>query len=161
MTRPSSNPGYFYYDHDIPYEWRIRTITFYTSHQYIRRGDDFVRIDVPDDMKVSTFADQLLFAPRYSEANVAMATGEEAEEFVAAILKMVRSHNRHSCADDVLLINHGESIRIFKKSTVLYGCPAHVICAYAGRPGHTTARSTREGPCWPPRQTTSLRAARS
>jgi prolyl oligopeptidase PreP (S9A serine peptidase family) len=137
MTRPSSNPGYFYYDHDIPYEWRIRTITFYTSHQYIRRGDDFVRIDVPDDMKVSTFADQLLFAPRYSPANVTMAAGEEAEEFATAILKMAWSHNRHACAEDVLLMNHGEKYTyffLFEKNKIkrehclplwrwLYGCP--------------------------------------
>lgn len=66
--------GYAYFDHGIHYEWRVRTITFYASHQYLKVQDneEFVKIDVPDDMRVSTYADQLLFSPRYVRMNGAI-----------------------------------------------------------------------------------------
>lgn len=48
------------HDHGYTYELIQRGMTFFTSEDYVRRGDQWVRIDKPDDATVGTFADQLL-----------------------------------------------------------------------------------------------------
>ena len=49
------------YDHGIRYEMISRSPTFFTSETRVRRGDDWIKIETPDDVRVGTFADQLLF----------------------------------------------------------------------------------------------------
>mmetsp|Transcript_15299 Transcript_15299/g.20101 ORF Transcript_15299/g.20101 Transcript_15299/m.20101 type:complete len:762 (-) Transcript_15299:986-3271(-) len=56
--------GYYYRDHDSYYEYYSRAITFYTSEHFFRIGSDLVKLLVPEDVEVETFADQLLFSLR-------------------------------------------------------------------------------------------------
>ena len=44
------------------YEWRVRSMTFYTSEHFLRAlpDRDFVKLPVPQDAEVQTFADQLI-----------------------------------------------------------------------------------------------------
>ena len=48
------------HDHGRIYEFVRRRITFFTNEVYIRRGDEWVRIDKPDDARLDTFGDQIL-----------------------------------------------------------------------------------------------------
>ena len=48
------------HDHGYTYEFIRRGVTFYTSEEYLRRGDEWVKINKPADAMVGTFADQLL-----------------------------------------------------------------------------------------------------
>jgi prolyl oligopeptidase len=46
------------------HEFIVRAPTFFTDETFIRRGDDWVRIDKPDDAQVSVFGDYLLLRLR-------------------------------------------------------------------------------------------------
>src|SRR5262245_52941147 len=48
------------HDHGFIYEFVRRRATFFTNQVYIRHGDEWVRIDKPDDARVDTFGDQIL-----------------------------------------------------------------------------------------------------
>ena len=52
------------HDHGRIYELLRRRATFFTSEVYVRRGDEWVRIDKPDDARLDTFADQILLRLR-------------------------------------------------------------------------------------------------
>jgi prolyl oligopeptidase len=52
------------HDHGYTYEFVHRGVTFFTSEQFIRRGDEWVKIEKPDDATASTFRDQLLLRLR-------------------------------------------------------------------------------------------------
>ena len=52
------------HDHGHTYELVTRAPTFFTSQDYVRRGDQWVKIDKPDDATVGTFDDQLLLRLR-------------------------------------------------------------------------------------------------
>jgi prolyl oligopeptidase len=52
------------HDHGHTYELIHRGKTFFTSEVFLRRGDQWVKIDKPDDATVRTFDDQLLLRPR-------------------------------------------------------------------------------------------------
>jgi prolyl oligopeptidase len=52
------------HDHGHTYEFITRGTTFFTSQDFVRRGDQWVKIDKPDDAIVSTFEDQLLLRLR-------------------------------------------------------------------------------------------------
>jgi prolyl oligopeptidase len=52
------------HDHGYTYEFIRRGVTFFTSEEYLRRGDEWVKINKPADATVSTFADQLLLRLR-------------------------------------------------------------------------------------------------
>ena len=52
------------HDHGRTYEFITRGTTFFTSQDFVRRGDQWVKIDKPDDAIVSTFDDQLLLRLR-------------------------------------------------------------------------------------------------
>lgn len=49
------------HDHGHVYEFIAQGKTFFTSVDRLRRGDQWVRIDKPDDARVSTFAENILF----------------------------------------------------------------------------------------------------
>ena len=51
-------------DHGRKYEFITRAITFFTVENFVRRGDDWVRIDKPPDVQVATFGEHLLLRPR-------------------------------------------------------------------------------------------------
>jgi prolyl oligopeptidase len=57
------------HDHGRTYEFINRGLTFFTSYDYVRRGDQWVKIDKPDDATVNTYEDQLLLRLR-SDWNV-------------------------------------------------------------------------------------------
>lgn len=52
------------HDHGRTYEFIRRGVTFFTSEDYVRRGDQWVKIDKPADATVDTFEDQLLLRLR-------------------------------------------------------------------------------------------------
>lgn len=52
------------HDHGFTYELIGRAKTFFTSEDYVRRGEEWVKINKPDDARLSTFADQLLLRLR-------------------------------------------------------------------------------------------------
>lgn len=52
------------HDHGRIYEFIRHRKTFFTSQVYIRRGDEWIRIDKPDDAGLDTFGDQLLLRLR-------------------------------------------------------------------------------------------------
>jgi prolyl oligopeptidase len=52
------------HDHGHTYEFIHRGTSFFTSEQFIRRGDDWVKIAKPADAIASTFEDQLLLRLR-------------------------------------------------------------------------------------------------
>ena len=52
------------HDHGRTYEFIRRGVTFFTSEDFIRRGDAWTRIAKPDDATVGTFEDQLLLRLR-------------------------------------------------------------------------------------------------
>jgi prolyl oligopeptidase len=52
------------HDHGRIYEFIRHRKTFFTNEVYIRRGDEWVQIDKPDDAELDTFGDQLLLCPR-------------------------------------------------------------------------------------------------
>jgi prolyl oligopeptidase len=52
------------HDHGHIYEFIHRGKTFFTDDTYLRQGDDWVKIDKPDDAHVGTFDDQVLFQLR-------------------------------------------------------------------------------------------------
>jgi prolyl oligopeptidase len=52
------------HDHGRTYEFIQRSVTFFTDQEFVRRGDEWTRIDKPDDAAVSTFEDQLLLKLR-------------------------------------------------------------------------------------------------
>jgi prolyl oligopeptidase len=52
------------HDHGITYEFIERAVTFFTNEQLVRRGDQWVKIDKPEDATVSTYADQILISLR-------------------------------------------------------------------------------------------------
>jgi prolyl oligopeptidase len=53
-----------YVDHGEHYEFIERATTFFTDETFVRRGNEFVRIDKPMDVELSTFGKHLLFRPR-------------------------------------------------------------------------------------------------
>ncbi len=52
------------HDHGHTYEFITRGTTFFTSQDFIRRGEQWMKIEKPDDAMVSTFEDQLLLRLR-------------------------------------------------------------------------------------------------
>ncbi len=52
------------HDHGRTYEFIQRGVTFFTSEEFLRRGDQWVKIDKPDDATVGTFEDELLLRLR-------------------------------------------------------------------------------------------------
>ncbi len=52
------------HDHGRIYELISRGMTFFTNELWIRRGDEWVRIDKPADARVETFTDQILLRLR-------------------------------------------------------------------------------------------------
>jgi len=56
--------AYVNHDRGRTYEWLGRAMTFYSNETRLRRGDDWVKIEKPDDAEVSTFADHLLLTLR-------------------------------------------------------------------------------------------------
>jgi prolyl oligopeptidase len=52
------------HDHGRIYEFIRHRKTFFTNQVYIRRGDEWVKIDKPDDAELDTFGDQLLLCTR-------------------------------------------------------------------------------------------------
>jgi len=52
------------HDHGRTYEFASRAVTFFTSEEFLRQGDQWTRIDKPADAVVSTFEDQLLLRLR-------------------------------------------------------------------------------------------------
>ena len=52
------------HDHGRIYEFIRHRKTFFTNEVYIRRGDEWVSIDKPDDARVDTFGDQILLRLR-------------------------------------------------------------------------------------------------
>jgi prolyl oligopeptidase len=53
-------------DHDRgeTYEWLMRAMTFYSNETFLRRNDDWVKIEKPDDAEISTFGKHLLITLR-------------------------------------------------------------------------------------------------
>src|SRR5690606_6810544 len=47
-------------DHGIRYEFASTAPTFFTSKVWLRRGDEWLALDKPDDAELSTFGAQLL-----------------------------------------------------------------------------------------------------
>ena len=56
--------GYVDHDHGHTYEWIWRAITSLRNEYFLRKGDEWVRIDKPDDARLSTFFDQILIQLR-------------------------------------------------------------------------------------------------
>ena len=56
--------AYVAHDHGHTYEFINRGVTFFTSEDYIRRGEQWVHIDKPADATVGSFADQILLRLR-------------------------------------------------------------------------------------------------
>jgi prolyl oligopeptidase len=52
------------HDHGRTYEMIRRGVTFFTSENYVRRGDQWLKLPVPDDVIVGTFEDQVLLRLR-------------------------------------------------------------------------------------------------
>jgi prolyl oligopeptidase len=52
------------HDHGQVYEFITRGVTFFTSLDYVRQGDQWTKIEKPDDAIVGTFGDQLLLRLR-------------------------------------------------------------------------------------------------
>ncbi len=52
------------HDHGRIYEFVWRRITFFTNKVYIRLGDEWAKIDKPDDAQLDTFGDQILLRLR-------------------------------------------------------------------------------------------------
>jgi prolyl oligopeptidase len=52
------------HDHGRTYELIHRGLTFFTSDEYVRRGEKWVKLDKPADATVGTFEDQLLLRLR-------------------------------------------------------------------------------------------------
>jgi prolyl oligopeptidase len=52
------------HDHGITYEFIRRGVTFFTSEDFLRRGEDWVKLDKPADAQVDTFEDKLLLRLR-------------------------------------------------------------------------------------------------
>ena len=52
------------HDHGYTYEFIHRGVSFFTSEAFLRRGDEWVKLNKPADATVSTFADQLLLRLR-------------------------------------------------------------------------------------------------
>ena len=52
------------HDHGRLYHFIKRDATFFTSEEFVRRGDQWVKIEKPDDARVGVFDDQLLITPR-------------------------------------------------------------------------------------------------
>ena len=52
------------HDHGRIYEFVLRRQTFFANDIYLRRGNEWIKIDKPDDARLDTFADQLLLRLR-------------------------------------------------------------------------------------------------
>ncbi|HLH53965.1 MAG TPA: prolyl oligopeptidase family serine peptidase [Verrucomicrobiae bacterium] len=52
------------HDHDFTYEIITRGTTFFTSVEFVRRGDNWVKVQKPDDAVLQTFEDQMLLRLR-------------------------------------------------------------------------------------------------
>ena len=52
------------HDHGRTYEFASKAVTFFTSEEHLRQGEEWTRIDKPADARVSTFEDQLLLRLR-------------------------------------------------------------------------------------------------
>jgi prolyl oligopeptidase len=52
------------HDHGRIYEFVTRRQAFFSSEIYLRRGNEWVKVDKPDDAQLDTFADQLLLRLR-------------------------------------------------------------------------------------------------
>jgi prolyl oligopeptidase len=52
------------HDHGRVYEFVWRRMTFFTNKVYIRLGDEWAKIDKPDDAQLDTFGDQILLRLR-------------------------------------------------------------------------------------------------
>ena len=52
------------HDHGRIYEFIHRGVTFFTSEEFVRRGEEWVKIEKPNDARVGTFEDQMLLTLR-------------------------------------------------------------------------------------------------
>ena len=52
------------HDHGRVYEFISRGLTFFTSELWVHRGDQWIKIDKPDDARIDTFKDQILIRLR-------------------------------------------------------------------------------------------------
>ena len=52
------------HDHGRTYQFIRREATFFTSEEFVRRGDQWVKLEKPDDARVGVFDGQLLLTPR-------------------------------------------------------------------------------------------------
>ncbi len=52
------------HDHGQVYEWVVRTPTFFTDEMYLRKGDQWVKIEKPADASVSTYGKLAMFRLR-------------------------------------------------------------------------------------------------
>jgi prolyl oligopeptidase len=52
------------HDHGRTYEFIHRAPTFFTGEDFLRRGDEWVKIEKPNDARVGTFMDQILITLR-------------------------------------------------------------------------------------------------
>jgi prolyl oligopeptidase len=52
------------HDHGLVYEFIHRGVTFFTSEQFVRRGDKWVKIEKPDDATAGTYAEYLILRLR-------------------------------------------------------------------------------------------------
>mmetsp|Transcript_15666 Transcript_15666/g.41984 ORF Transcript_15666/g.41984 Transcript_15666/m.41984 type:complete len:696 (-) Transcript_15666:251-2338(-) len=53
-----------YHDRGVWHEMRTRAVTFYTSEYWWERGGEWKKLDIPEDMEVSTFKDTFLLTLR-------------------------------------------------------------------------------------------------
>ncbi len=81
------------HDHGRTYEFASRGVTFFTSEEYLRQGDQWTPIDKPADAMVSTFEDQLLLRLR-SDWQVNGST-YAAGSLLAADFKQYLQGDRH------------------------------------------------------------------
>ncbi|MBN2163782.1 MAG: S9 family peptidase [Pontiellaceae bacterium] len=59
-----STSAWVAHDHGQVYEFIHRSITFFTNELFVRRGDEWVRLEKPADAEVSTFGEHLLLRLR-------------------------------------------------------------------------------------------------
>jgi len=113
------------HDHGRIYEFVRRRATFFTNQVYIRRGDEWVRIDKPDDTRVDTFGDQILLYLRSDwtiggmtyPAGALVATDFEAYLRGERKLAVLFEPSERKCLGDTsptknyLIINELENVR--------------------------------------------------
>ena len=113
------------HDHGRIYEFIRRRLTFFTNQVYIRRGDEWVRVDKPDDARLDTFNDQILLYLRsdWTIGGMTYPAGAlVAADFEAYLrgnrkLAVLFEPSEHKCLEDTsptknyLIMNELENVR--------------------------------------------------